>query len=82
MPKCMPIDTNQYNPTKIIEGCQEIIKILTDKKSAVAQHAAMQYGWNWERESGIPSMCHFVARGIYIRWQHLISIIYIHSSAV
>ena len=44
MPKCMPIDTNQHNLTKIIEGCQEIIKILADKKSAVAQHAAMQYG--------------------------------------
>ena len=44
MPKCMPIDTNQHNPTKIIEGCQEIIKILVDKKPAVAQHAAMQYG--------------------------------------
>ena len=31
----------------------------------------MQYGWNWERGSGISSMCHLVARGIYIRWQHL-----------
>ena len=40
MPKCMPTDTNQHTPTKIIEGCQEIIKILADKKSAVAQHAA------------------------------------------
>ena len=28
----MPIDTNQHNPTKIIDGCQEIIKILADKK--------------------------------------------------
>ena len=44
MPKCMPIDTNQYNPTTIIDGCQEIIKILADKKTVVAQHAAMQYG--------------------------------------
>ena len=44
MPKCMPIYINQHTPTKIIEGCQEIIKILADKKSAVAQHAAMQYG--------------------------------------
>ena len=40
----MPIDTNQHYPTKMIEGCQEIIKILADKKPAVAQHAAMQYG--------------------------------------
>ena len=44
MPKCMTTDTNQHTPTKIIEGCQEILKILADKKSAVAQHAAMQYG--------------------------------------
>ena len=44
MPKCMPIDTNQHNPIKIIEGCQEIITILADKKTAVAQHATMQYG--------------------------------------
>ena len=28
----MPIDTNQHNPTKIIDGYQEIIKILADKK--------------------------------------------------
>ena len=44
MPKCMPIDTNQHKPTNIIEGCQEIIKILADKIPAVAQHAAMQHG--------------------------------------
>ena len=42
MPKCMPIDTNQHTPTKITDGCQEIITILADKKTAVAQHAAMQ----------------------------------------
>ena len=44
MPKCMPIDTNQHSPTKIIDGCQDIIKILADKKTDVAQNAAMQYG--------------------------------------
>ena len=37
MPKCMPIDTNQHNPTKIIDGCQVIIEILADKKTAVTQ---------------------------------------------
>ena len=50
----MPIDTNQHNPTKIIDGCQEIIKIIADKKTTVAQHAAMQYGWNWEEEVEFP----------------------------
>ena len=44
MPVRMPIDTNQYNPTKIIDGCQDIIKILADKNIAVAKNAAMQYG--------------------------------------
>ena len=44
MPECIPIDTNQHNPIKIIEGCQDIIKILADKKPAVAQNAARQYG--------------------------------------
>ena len=32
MPKCMPIDTNQHNPTKIIDGCQEIVQMLADQK--------------------------------------------------
>ena len=44
MPKCIPIDTNQHNPTKIIDGCQVIIEILADKKTVVAKNAAMQYG--------------------------------------
>ena len=44
MPKCMPIDINQHNLTKITDGCQDIIKILADKKTAAAQNAVMQYG--------------------------------------
>ena len=40
----MPIDTNQCNPTKIIDGCQVIIEILADIITAVAKNAAMQYG--------------------------------------
>ena len=44
MPKCMPIDSNQHNPTKVIYGCQVIIEISTDKKTAVAKNAAMQHG--------------------------------------
>ena len=44
MPKCMPIDTNQQNPTKIIDGCQVIIEVSTAKKTVVAKNAAMQYG--------------------------------------
>ena len=37
MPKCMPIDTHQHNPTKLIDGCHGIIEILADKKTAVAK---------------------------------------------
>ena len=44
MPKCIPVDTNQHNPAKIIDGCQVIIEISTDKKTAAAKNAAMQYG--------------------------------------
>ena len=44
MPKCMPIDRNQHNPTKIIDGCQVLAEISKDKKTAVAKNVAMQYG--------------------------------------
>ena len=40
----MPIDTNQHNPSKTIDGYQVIIEILAHKKTAVAKNAAMQYG--------------------------------------
>ena len=43
MPKCMPIDKNWHNATKIIDGCQVLKEISTDKKTAVAKNAAMQY---------------------------------------
>ena len=37
MPKCMPIDTNQHNPTKIIDGIQVRNESSTDKKTAVTK---------------------------------------------
>ena len=40
MPKCIPIDTNQHNPAKIIDGCQGLKEILTDI-TAVTKVAAM-----------------------------------------
>ena len=43
MPKCLPIDTNEHNPTKIIDGCQGLNEILTDI-AAVTKIAAMQHG--------------------------------------
>ena len=68
----MPIDTNQHNPTKIIEGCQVIIEISTDKKNSCSQKCSYAMWLNWERESGIPSIVPPCGKGIYIRWQHLI----------
>ena len=58
----MPIDTNQHNPTKIIDGCKVIMEISTDKKTAVAKNAAMQYGWIEKEEVEFPLLCHLVAR--------------------
>ena len=62
MPKCMPIDTNQHNPTKIIDGCQVLKDISTGKTTAVAKNAAMQYGWIKKEEVEFPVWCHLVAR--------------------
>ena len=62
MPKCMPIDTNQHNPTKIIDVCQVIIEISTDKKTAVAKNAAMHYGLIEKEEVEFPVLWHLVAR--------------------
>ena len=43
MPKCIPIDKNQQNPIKIIDGCQGLKEILTDitaeTKIAAIQHS-------------------------------------------
>ena len=50
MPKCIPIDTNQHNPTKKIDGCQGLKGILT-YITAVTKTAAMQHGWI-EKEQG------------------------------
>ena len=58
----MPIDINQHNPTKIIDGCQVLKEISTDKKTAVAKNAAMQYDSIEKEELEFPVLCHLVAR--------------------
>ena len=62
MSKCTPIDTNQHNPTKITDVCQVLKEISTDKKTAVAKNAAMQYGWIDKKEVEFPVLYHLVAR--------------------
>ena len=71
VPKYMPIDTNQHNPTKIIDGCQIRMEISMDKKTAVAKNEAMQNGSIEKEEMEFPA-CATLWQGIYIRWQHLI----------
>ena len=58
----MPIDTNQHKPTQILDGCQVSKEISTDKKTAVAKNAAMQYGWIKKEEVEFPVLWHLVAR--------------------
>ena len=77
MSKCMPIDTNQHNPTKIIDGCQVIIKILADKKQLLPK---MRYTiWlklrKRKRNSQHVPPC---GKGIYMRWQHLIFFLFMY----
>ena len=69
--KCIPIDTNQHNPTKIIDGCQELKEILADINSC-DQNCSYAKWLNWERGKWNP-WCHLVAGEFSIRWQHLIS---------
>ena len=71
MPKCMPIDTNQHIPTKIIDACQVIIEISTDKKRGVAKMQLCNMA-ELRKRSGIPSIVPHFGKGIYIRWQDLI----------
>ena len=82
MPKCMPIDTNQHNPTKIIDGCQVSMEISTDKKTDVAKKSSYAICLNYERGSGIPSMCHLLAGAFTSGGSTLFSFIYVHGSAV
>ena len=55
MPKCIHIDTNQCNPTKIIDGYQRLKEILTDK-TAVTKISAKQHSQigKEEVESPVP----------------------------
>ena len=43
MPKCIPIYTSQHNPTKIIDGWQELKEIFADI-IAVTKTASKQNG--------------------------------------
>ena len=55
MPKCISIDKNLHNPTKIIDGCQGLREILTDINSC-DQNCSYAKWLNWEGGSGIPSV--------------------------
>ena len=69
MPKCIAIDTNQVNPTKIIDGWQALkgdfsrYKHLLPKMQLCKMAELRKRKWN--------PRCHLVAKGFNIRWQQL-----------
>ena len=67
-----PIDTNQHNPTKIIDGCQVISKILADKKNSYSQKCNYAIWLKLRKRKWISQHVPPSDKGIYIRWQHLI----------
>ena len=73
MPKCIPMDTNQHNPTKINDGCQVLkgdfrrYKQLWPKMKLCKMAELRKRKWNLG--------CHLVAGECSIRWHHLISFI-------
>ena len=81
MPKCMTIDTNQHNPTKIIDGCQVITKILADKKTAVAKMQLCNMAEIEKEEVEFPA-CATLWQGNLHKVAAPYFLIYVHSSAV
>ena len=70
MSKCIPIDTNQVNATKIIDGWQVLKGDISSIKQPLPK---MQLSKMAElRKSKWNPRCHLVARGFNIMWQHLI----------
>ena len=70
MPKCIPIDKNNFNPTKIIDR-QQVLKVvigiyqqLLPKMQLCKTVELRKRKWN--------PRCHLVAGESNIRWQHLI----------
>ena len=61
-------DKEGKKPKICLNACWVLKEISTDKKTAVAKNAAMQYGWIEKEEMEFPVLCHLVAREFYIRW--------------
>ena len=75
MPKCMPTDTNQHNPTKIIDGCQVLKEISADINSC-GQKMKLCNMAELRKRKWNSQCCATLWQGeFYIRWQHLILII-------
>ena len=71
MPKCTPIDTNQVNPTKIIDEWQGIKADFSRfhqllPKLQLCNMAELKKERKWNPR------CHLVAGEFNIRWQNLI----------
>ena len=68
----MTIDTNQHNPTKLIDGHQVGTKILVDKKNSCSQKCSYAIWLKLRKRKWNSKHVPPCGKGIYIRWQHCI----------
>ena len=78
----MSIDTNQHNPTKIIDGCQVIIDILADKKNSCSQKMQLCNMAEIEKEEVEFPACATLWQGNLHKVASPYFLIYVHGSAV
>ena len=70
IPKCIPIDTNQVNPTKTIDGCQLLKGDFSRYKQLLPKMQLCNLAELRKRKMN--PRCHLVEGEFNIRWQHLI----------
>ena len=70
MPKCIHIDTNQVNPTKIIDGWQVLKGDFRRYKQLLPKMQLCKMAELTKRKLNLRS--HLVAGEFNIRWRHLI----------
>ena len=71
MPKCIPIDTNQVNPTKRINGWQVLKVDISRYKQLILKMQVCKMAGLRKRKRKGNSMHHLVAREFNIRWDTL-----------
>ena len=71
MSKCIPIDTNQVNPTKIIDGWQ-VLKVDISRNQQLLPQMQLCKMAELIEEEEVESLVPSCAREFNIRWQQLI----------